>query len=64
MYTEELFVHDGGQRQGTEGLHACFIDLLRVFVLALEFEGEIIRQMPAFMVPSQQPQGVGIPYLQ
>lgn len=33
-------------------------------MFALEFEGEIVREMPAFMVSSQQPQGVRIPYLQ
>lgn len=33
-------------------------------MFALEFEGEVVREMPAFMVSSQQPQGVRIPNLQ
>ena len=53
MYAEKLLVHDGSQRQGAKGLHTGFVNLLRVLVLAFEFEGEIVRQMPAFMISSQ-----------
>lgn len=63
MYAQELFVHNGGKWQGAERVHARFVNLLRVFVLALQLEGEIVCEMPAFMVSSQEPQGVGIPNL-
>ena len=55
MYAEKLLVHDRGQWQRTECFHTCVVDLLRVFVLAFELEGEVIGQMATFMVPSQQP---------
>ena len=31
---EELLVHDGGEREITEGLHASVVDCFRVLVLA------------------------------
>jgi hypothetical protein len=52
---QELLVHDGGQRKSTERLHAGLINGLGVFVLAFELEGEVICQMPAFVVSSEQP---------
>lgn len=61
MDTEELLVHDGGQGQRAERLHACFVDFLAVLVLALKLEGEVVGQMPAFVVAAQQPEGVWIP---
>lgn len=64
MYAEKLLVHDSRQRQRTEGLHACLVDLLRVFVLALQLEGEVVCQMPTFVVASQEPKCIGVPYLQ
>ena len=33
MYTEELLVHNGRQRQTVERIHARIIDLLRVLYL-------------------------------
>lgn len=33
-------------------------------MLAFELEGEIVCQMPALMISSQEPQGVGIPNLE
>lgn len=33
MDAEELFIHDGRQRQGAERVHACFIDAFRVLFL-------------------------------
>ncbi len=32
--TEKLLVHDGGQREGAERLHARIVDALRVLALA------------------------------
>lgn len=34
MDAQELFVHDGGERKGAEGFHACIVYSFRVFVLA------------------------------
>ena len=53
MDAEELLVHDSGQWQRTEGFHTSIIDTLSVLVFTLEFEREVIRQMPTFMVPPQ-----------
>lgn len=55
MNAQELLVHYSGQRQGTERLHASLVDSLGVFVLAFELEGEVISQMPAFMVSAEEP---------
>jgi hypothetical protein len=52
MDTEELFIHDGSQGQGAEGIHTRIIDLFRIFMLALKFEGEVVCQMATFVVAS------------
>lgn len=64
MNTEELLVHNSCQGQTTEGFHARIVDLLRVFVLAFEFEGEVVCQMPALMVATEEPEGIGVPDLE
>ena len=63
MYTEELLVHDGRERQGTERLGTCVIYPLRIFVLAFELEGEVVGQVAAFMVATQKPERVWVPDL-
>ena len=50
MNTQELLVHDCRQRQAAEGLHAGLVDGLGVLVLALEFEGKVVGQMPTFVI--------------
>ena len=50
MYAQELFIHDSSQWQRAEGLHACFINIFRVFVLTLELKGEVVGQVPAFVI--------------
>lgn len=55
MDAKELLVHNGRQRQRAERLHTGIVYLLRVFVLAFKLEGEVVRQMPAFVVTAQQP---------
>ena len=62
--TQKLLIHDRGQRKGAESVHAGFVYSLGVLVLALELEGEVIRQMAAFVVSAEQPKRVGIPDLQ
>jgi hypothetical protein len=64
MYTQELLVHDRGQRQCAKRVHAGFVDCLGVLVLALELECEVISQMSAFVVSAEQPERVGVPDLQ
>ena len=64
MYTEELLVHHGCEGKCTERIHTSLVDLFGVFMLTFELEREIIRQMSAFMIPSQKPEGIGIPYLE
>lgn len=53
--TQKLLVHDGCQRQAAEGLHAGLINGLRVLVLALKLEGEVVGQVAALVVAPQQP---------
>src|SRR5262245_1952497 len=64
VYAQELLVHDSGQRQRTEGIHAGIIDSLGVLVLAFQLESEVVGQMPALVVSAEQPKGVGIPDLE
>lgn len=64
MNAEKLLVHDRRQRQRTEGLDASFVDPLAVFVFALEFECEVVRQVSALVIASQQPEGIRVPDLQ
>lgn len=64
MNAQELLVHNSGQREATEGLHTGFVDGLGVLVLALQLESEIIGQVATLVVPTQQPEGLGIVYLQ
>lgn len=64
MNAEELLVHDRRQRQRTEGFDARLVNPLAVFVLALEFECEVVRQMSALVIASQKPEGIRIPDLQ
>ena len=61
MYAKKLLVHHSRQRQGAERFHASFVDLFGVLVLALELEGEVVGQMPAFMIAAKEPEGVRIP---
>lgn len=55
MNAKKLFVHDRGQRQSAERLHTSFVNLLGIFVLALQFEREIVCQMSTLMVATQEP---------
>lgn len=64
MDAEELFVHDRRQRQSTKGFKTGLVNSLAILVLALEFEGEVVCQMPALVVSSQQPERVGVPNLE
>ena len=52
---EELFVHNRRQRQRTERFQACLVDPFTIFVLALQLEGEVVRQVATFMITPQQP---------
>lgn len=64
MYAEKLLVHDGCQWQRAKSLHTGIVHLVRIFVLAFEFEGEVVGQMSALVVAAEQPQRVGIPNLE
>jgi hypothetical protein len=61
---KELLVHDGGKWETAKGLYTRFIHLLGVLVLAFQLEGEIVGQMPAFVISAQKPERVWIPNLQ
>ena len=64
MDAKELLVHDRGQRESTEGRRAGLVHPLGIFVLAFELEGEVVGQVPAFVVASQQPERGRVPDLQ
>ena len=64
VYTQELLVHDSGKRKRAEGVHAGFVDSLRVLVLTFELECEVVGQMATFVVTAKQPECVGVPDLQ
>ena len=64
MYAEELLVHDSSQGQCAERVHACIVYFLRVLVLALELECEVVGQMSTFVIAAQQPESVRVPNLQ
>lgn len=64
VYTQKLLVHDSGERKRAEGVHAGFVDSLRVLVLTFELECEVVCQMATFVVTTEQPQRVRIPDLQ
>jgi hypothetical protein len=55
MDAEKLLVHDGSKRQSTKRLHAGFVHLFGVLVLAFELESEVICQMTAFVVTTEEP---------
>ena len=61
---QELLVHDSSQWQRAERFHARIVDLLRVFVLAFELESEVVGKVAAFVVASEEPEGVGVPNLE
>lgn len=64
MNAQKLFVDRGRQRQCTERVHASIIYPLRILVLALEFEREVVRQVSTFMVPAKEEEGIWIPDLE
>lgn len=64
VYAQELFVHDSGERERAERVHACFVDPVGVLVLAFQLEREVVRKMPAFVVSSEQEERIGVPDLQ
>ncbi len=64
MDAEELLVHDCSKREGAERFHASIVDGFGVLVLAFELEGEVVGQVAAFMVASEEPEGIGIPDLE
>ena len=61
---QELLVHDGRQRQTAKRLQTCLINLLAVLVLALQLESEVVGQVAALVVTTQQPESVGVPDLE
>lgn len=61
VYAKELFVHDSSEGKGAERVHDCVVYPVGVFVLAFEFESEVIGQVPAFVVTAKKIKRVGVP---
>ena len=53
---EELLVHEGGEGEAVEGLHARVVHALRVLDFALLLEREVLREVSALVVAPQQEQ--------
>jgi hypothetical protein len=64
MNAQKLFVHDRGERQRAERLEARFVYAFRVLVLALDLEREVIGQVPALVVSTEEEERVGVPDLE
>lgn len=54
MHAQELLIHEGGERQTVERLHASVIDALGVFDLALLLECEVLGEVAALVIAAQQ----------
>ena len=50
VHAKELLIHEGGQGEAIESVHAGIVDAFRVFNLALGFEGEIFAEMATLVV--------------
>jgi len=64
MDAQKLLVHDGSQRKSAERLHTRLVDSFGVLVLALELEGEVVCQMSALVIATQQPECIWVPDLE
>jgi hypothetical protein len=64
MNAQKLFVHDRGERQRAEGLEARLVYAFGVLVLALDLEREVIGQVPALVVSTEEEERVGVPNLE
>ena len=53
MNTQELLVHERGQWQAVEGLHARVVHALSVLDFTLLLECEVFRQMAALVIPAK-----------
>jgi hypothetical protein len=54
VHAQELLVHEGGERQAVERVHARIVHTLRVLDLALLLEGEVLCEVTALVVAAQQ----------
>ena len=54
MYAQELLVQDRRKGQGTERLDACVVHALGVLVLAFGLEGEVVGQVSALVVSTEE----------
>lgn len=61
MDAKELFVHNRSQGKRAKRLDASLVNAFTVFVSAFEFEGKVIREVPALVISSQKPKRIGIP---
>jgi hypothetical protein len=64
--TQELLVHDSGQREIAERIHASIVDCLRVLVftyhqlmastarLTFKLEGKVIGEVATFVITTQE----------
>ena len=64
MHAEILTVHDRGEGQAIEALHASVVDLLSILDEAFGLEGKILAQMPTFVVTPDQMDRVTIKQFQ
>jgi hypothetical protein len=75
--TQELLVHDGGEGEVAERVHAGVVDRLGVLVftwnqldpsnlvgeLTFELECKVVGEVATFVISTQEEEGVGVPHL-
>jgi hypothetical protein len=64
VYAQELLVHDRGEGQGAKRLDTCVVHALGVLVLAFGLEREVVGQVAALMVATEEEERVRIPDLE
>jgi hypothetical protein len=64
VYAQKLFFHDRREGQRAEGLEAYVVHALRVIVLALCLEGEVVGQVMTLMFSTEEEEGVWVPDLE
>jgi len=61
--TEELLIHDRRQRQTTKRVDTSIVNPFAIFVLALQLESKVVRQVATFVVTAQEPERIRVPDL-
>jgi hypothetical protein len=64
VYAQELLVQDRREGQGTERFEACLVHALGVLVLAFCLKREVVGQVPALVVSTEEEERVWVTNLE